>query len=104
MGRLNFGHEINNQRKGLNGEVLIDAKVHKKWEMFPIEFKENFIEGPKTEKWKPLFINLRFYKIVVYRVRQLVSTTLNMKMQFSSKLFCQISPGFHRVKANFKIH
>jgi beta-galactosidase len=50
VGRLNFGHEINNQRKGLNGEVLIEAKVHKKWEMFPIEFKENFIEGPKTEK------------------------------------------------------
>jgi beta-galactosidase len=59
MGRLNFGHEINNQRKGLNGEVLIDAKVHKKWKMFPLEFKEKFIEGLKTEKWKP-FENTKF--------------------------------------------
>jgi hypothetical protein len=30
MGPLNFGHEINNQRKGLNGEVLIYATVNKK--------------------------------------------------------------------------
>jgi hypothetical protein len=53
MGRLNFGHEMNDQRKGLNGEVLVDAKVHKKWQIFPLEFKEKFIEGLKTEKWKP---------------------------------------------------
>jgi hypothetical protein len=62
MGRLNFGHEINNQRKGLTGEVLIDEKVHKKWKIFLLEFKEKFIEGLKTEKWKP-FENTKFSAI-----------------------------------------
>jgi hypothetical protein len=53
MGRTNFGQEMNSQRKGLNGEVFTDSKVHKNWEIFPLEFKENFFEGLKAEKWKP---------------------------------------------------
>jgi beta-galactosidase len=53
LGRTNFGHEIDSQRKGLNGEVLTDEKVHNKWDIFPLEFKEKFVEGLKDEKWKP---------------------------------------------------
>ncbi len=53
LGRINFGWQMTNQRKGLNGEVLTDAKVQTNWEMFPLEFKQKFVEGLKAEKWKP---------------------------------------------------
>ncbi len=65
MGRTNFGQEMNSQRKRLNfGEILTNSKFHKNWEIFPLEFKEKFFEGLKTEKWKP-FENIKLP--VIYR-------------------------------------
>ncbi len=64
LGRNNFGHEMNGERKGLNGEVLVNEKVHNNWEIYPLEFKQNFIEGLKTDKWKP-YENIK--KPAIYR-------------------------------------
>jgi len=72
MGRTNFGHEIDSQRKGLNGEVLTDAKVQNNWQIYPIEFKQNFVEQLKTQKWEP-FENIKLPAI--YRAVLNISDT-----------------------------
>jgi len=53
LGRTYSGHQLNTQRKGLNGEVMTDAKVHNNWQIYPLEFKQKFVEGLMTDKWKP---------------------------------------------------
>jgi beta-galactosidase GanA len=54
MGRPNGGKEMNSARKGVAGDVLIDDKVHKNWAIFPLEFKPDFVNKLKNEKWRPL--------------------------------------------------
>ncbi len=54
VGRPNGGQGMNSARKGIGGDVLIDEKVHKNWEIFPLEFKPDFVNKIKNEKWRPL--------------------------------------------------
>jgi beta-galactosidase GanA len=54
VGRSNWGQGMNSARKGIGGDVLIDDKVHKNWEIFPLEFKPHFVNKLKNEKWRPL--------------------------------------------------
>ncbi len=70
MWRVNFGKPVNNERKGLFEDILIDNKVHKNWEIFPLDFKLDFINKLKNEKWKPL---------EAYKSPALYRTTLDVK-------------------------
>ena len=54
MGRAKDGKGMNSDRKGVAGEFLIDDKVHKNWQIFPLDFKPDFVNKLKNEKWKPL--------------------------------------------------
>jgi beta-galactosidase len=54
MGRANWGPWINIARTGLSQDILIDDKVHKNWELFALEFKPDFVNKLKNEKWRPL--------------------------------------------------
>jgi hypothetical protein len=54
MGRAKDGKEMNSARKGVAGDALIDDKVHKIWEIFPLDFKPDFVNKLKNETWKPL--------------------------------------------------
>lgn len=52
LGRKNYGH-LDDQRKGLTFPVLVDDKKISKWEIFPLEFKTDFVESAsKSNKWK----------------------------------------------------
>jgi beta-galactosidase len=54
MGRAKDGKGMNSDRKGVAGDVHIDDKVHKNWEIFPLDFKPDFVNKLKNETWKPL--------------------------------------------------
>ena len=54
MGRENFGGGLNSQRKWLSEDILVDNKVHTNWQMFPLDFKPDFIEKVRTDKWSPV--------------------------------------------------
>ncbi len=53
-GRAKDGKDMNIARKGVAGDALIDDKVYKNWEIFPLEFKPDFVNKLKNEKWRPL--------------------------------------------------
>ena len=53
-GRWNGGWGMNTDRKGLNGKVVIDDKITSKYTIYPMEFKEKYIEELKQMKWKPI--------------------------------------------------
>jgi len=53
-GRVNGGNEMNWARKGLNGDVSLDEKVHTNYKTYPLEFKQKFVEQLKTVKGRPL--------------------------------------------------
>jgi hypothetical protein len=40
--------------KGLNGDVSIDEKVHTNYKIYPLEFKQKFVEELKAEKGRAL--------------------------------------------------
>ncbi|XP_031562166.1 beta-galactosidase-1-like protein 2 [Actinia tenebrosa] len=44
MGRVNFLKNINTQRKGILGEVTIDGKKHKRWTIYPLDFKPKVMD------------------------------------------------------------
>ncbi len=52
MGRDDWRAHINTKvkRKGLFDNILIDNKVQKNWEIFPLDFKHDFINKLKNEK------------------------------------------------------
>ncbi|XP_072049101.1 beta-galactosidase-1-like protein 2 [Amphiura filiformis] len=53
MGRVNYGKFLNGERKGLLGDVLIDGKKQINWEMYPMEFKQPFIQAASaSSKWQ----------------------------------------------------
>jgi beta-galactosidase len=52
MGRCKF--DLENQSKGLFEDVLIDGNVQKDWEMFALDFKQDFLEKVKKDKWSPI--------------------------------------------------
>ena len=57
-GRQNTGRGVNNamnhERKGLNGHVVIDGKNIAKYEIYPMEFKQKFVQSLKSLKGRPL--------------------------------------------------
>jgi hypothetical protein len=61
---------MNSARKSIGGDVLIDDKVHQHLEIFPLEFKPDFVNKLKNEKWRPL---------EVYKSPALYKATLDIK-------------------------
>jgi len=57
LSRVNYAEfkspVLNNQRKGLVNDVLVDKEMVKKWEIFPLEFQEDFINSLDGLPWKP---------------------------------------------------
>ena len=52
MGRTDFGNKLQ-VRKGLLGNVLVDDKIHQNWTIYPLDFKENFINQLRNDvNWK----------------------------------------------------
>ncbi|XP_032237700.1 beta-galactosidase-1-like protein 2 [Nematostella vectensis] len=51
MGRVNFKQEINNQRKGILGDVFVDGDRHMSWKIYPLEFKQDFMESLNKAEW-----------------------------------------------------
>ncbi|XP_070548431.1 beta-galactosidase-1-like protein 2 isoform X2 [Ptychodera flava] len=43
QGRVNYGTEISQERKGLYGQVLLDSEKIKSWQIFPLEFKSDYM-------------------------------------------------------------
>ena len=54
MGRVNWGMTLNNERKGMEEDILIDGKVQKNWQIFALDFKPEFIAKLKNQKWTPI--------------------------------------------------
>ncbi|XP_031562165.1 beta-galactosidase-1-like protein 2 isoform X2 [Actinia tenebrosa] len=55
MGRNNFGNHLNDQRKGILGEVLIDGKKPESWTIFPLSFHSLFVRRVFHEaKWQTM--------------------------------------------------
>ena len=54
MGRTNGGGGMNTARKGLNGNVVIDEKTTSKYSIYPMEFKQKFVEQLKQMKGRPV--------------------------------------------------
>ena len=50
MGRAKIGGEMNSARKGLNADVVIDNQKINTYEVFSLEFKENYVQQLKTMK------------------------------------------------------
>ena len=42
---------MNSARKGLNGDVFTNDKAHIGWQVYPLDFKEDFVKSLSTEKW-----------------------------------------------------
>ena len=53
-GRINGGQGMNTERKGISDDILVDDEVHNNWEIFPLDFKPDFVNKLKTEKWRPI--------------------------------------------------
>ncbi|KAL9963398.1 hypothetical protein ACROYT_G026908 [Oculina patagonica] len=55
MGRVNFLKEMNRQRKGILGDVVIDGKKQTGWKIYPMDFKANFFNrlGRESE-WRKI--------------------------------------------------
>ncbi|CAG2102510.1 unnamed protein product [Medioppia subpectinata] len=52
-GRPNGGGVMNSARRGLNGDVTIDGKIGLKYQTYPLELKEKFIQQIHTLKGQP---------------------------------------------------
>jgi len=53
MGRMGYGSVMNHVRKGLLGNVSIDDKIHQNWTIYPLDFKESFINQLRDDvNWK----------------------------------------------------
>ncbi|XP_071844090.1 beta-galactosidase-1-like protein 2 isoform X1 [Apostichopus japonicus] len=52
QGRVNYGHDIKIERKGIIGDVFVNGIMQEKWEMFPLEFKKSLLEAASNSiKW-----------------------------------------------------
>ncbi|CAG2175649.1 unnamed protein product, partial [Oppiella nova] len=65
-GRLKIGSNMNIDRKGLNGDVDVDAKVATNFQTFPLEFKEPFVKQLSELKGKPFVEGIK--SPAVYRL------------------------------------
>ena len=54
MGRVNFGHKLEEQKKGIYEEVLINTHGHYNWDIFTLPLDETQMTELKTKgKWTP---------------------------------------------------
>jgi len=64
MGRVNYGPELEHQRKGIDGEVLLNGRSHTGWKMYPLPMdtaavsKLDFSKG--YQKGGPAFYRVPF--------------------------------------------
>lgn len=55
MGRVNFLKEMNRQRKGILGDILVDGKKQTGWKTYPMDFKEGFFDKLSTRsEWRKI--------------------------------------------------
>lgn len=54
-GRVNYGLDLNNQRKGLLGKVMLNNNVLTNWKIYPLEFKKDWLDNVTTNGiWKDI--------------------------------------------------
>ena len=52
-GRVNYGRSLDIQRKGIVGHALFDEKRVKDWSIYPLQFKQDFVENiTSSSNWK----------------------------------------------------
>jgi len=52
-GRVNYGKDLDNQRKGILGDVLLDDLILSKWQIYPLEFQDKWVKSLKDNAhWK----------------------------------------------------
>lgn len=51
MGRVNFGHKLEEQKKGIYEDVLINSYAHFNWEIFSLPFDKNQLKKLKNATW-----------------------------------------------------
>lgn len=52
MGRVNFGQDLESQRKGISDNVLINTHSHFDWEIFTLPFDEKQMKNLEKVSWK----------------------------------------------------
>lgn len=50
-GRVNYGLNIDTQRKGLTGNLTLDEKPLEEFQIYPMEMKQDFINSLEKAKW-----------------------------------------------------
>eukprot|EP00794_Sanderia_malayensis_P010739 gene10739-11888_t len=83
-GRVNYGHAIDDQRKGIRGHVEVDGEKKTGWTIYPLEFKRKFINKiDKDINWSeklPKSINTpALYKTTLYVRRAPHDVILHIK-------------------------
>lgn len=63
LGRVNFGHKLEEQKKGIYEDVLINSHAHFNWEIFSLPFDENQLKKLENATWREKSSkNPSFYK------------------------------------------
>ncbi|XP_020918842.1 beta-galactosidase-1-like protein 2 isoform X5 [Sus scrofa] len=53
-GRVNYGENIDNQRKGLIGDIYLNDTPLKKFKIYSLDMKKSFFQRFTAEKWDPV--------------------------------------------------
>uniref|UniRef100_A0A8D1U7J8 Beta-galactosidase n=1 Tax=Sus scrofa TaxID=9823 RepID=A0A8D1U7J8_PIG len=53
-GRVNYGENIDNQRKGLIGDIYLNDTPLKKFKIYSLDMKKSFFQRWAPEKWDPV--------------------------------------------------
>ncbi|XP_051788096.1 beta-galactosidase-1-like protein 2 [Erpetoichthys calabaricus] len=53
-GRVNYGKELNNQRKGIIGDILLNGTPLKGFTIYSLEMQSSFIERLRGAQWKQI--------------------------------------------------
>uniref|UniRef100_T1JF70 Beta-galactosidase n=1 Tax=Strigamia maritima TaxID=126957 RepID=T1JF70_STRMM len=88
MGRVNFGSpaefSFSNQSKGINGQILVNGEVIPKWEIYSLDFKDNFLSRLPFANWakysnQPISGSPALYRATFHVEQTGADTFLNMK-------------------------
>ncbi|XP_048836274.1 beta-galactosidase-1-like protein 2 isoform X2 [Brienomyrus brachyistius] len=53
-GRVNYGKDLDDQRKGLVGDILLNKEPLKGFRMYSLDMKSDFIQRLSSGSWKPI--------------------------------------------------
>ncbi|MVB10853.1 Beta-galactosidase [Caprobacter fermentans] len=65
MGRVNYGPKLSEQRKGIDGGVLLNGHSHSNWKMYPLEINASMVRkinfSKEYKKGTPAFYRIVFF-------------------------------------------